>query len=90
MAEMKQVFEKTESKMKKSIGHLQEEYAAIRAGRANPAVLDKIMVNYYDTPTPINQLAAVSVSEARVLLIQPWDMSVLRALRRPSRPLTWA
>ena len=52
MAEMKQVFEKTESKMKKSIGHLQEEYAAIRAGRANPAVLDKIMVNYYDTPTP--------------------------------------
>ena len=74
MAEMKQVFEKTESKMKKSIGHLQEEYAAIRAGRANPAVLDKIMVNYYDTPTPINQLAAVSVSEARVLLIQPWDM----------------
>ena len=46
MAEMKQVFEKTESKMKKSIGHLQEEYAAIRAGRANPAVLDKIMVNH--------------------------------------------
>ena len=71
MAEMKQVFEKTESKMKKSIGHLQEEYAAIRAGRANPAVLDKIMVNYYDTPTPINQLAAVSVAEARVLVIQP-------------------
>ena len=82
MAEMKQVFEKTESKMKKSIGHLQEEYAAIRAGRANPAVLDKIMVNYYDTPTPINQLAAVSVSEARVLLIQPWDMSVLRGIEK--------
>ena len=82
MAEMKQVFEKTESKMKKSIGHLQEEYAAIRAGRANPAVLDKIMVNYYDTPTPINQLAAVSVSEARVLLIQPWDISVLRGIEK--------
>ena len=48
MAEMKDVFEKAESKMKKAVGHLQEEYAAIRAGRANPAVLDRIMVNYYD------------------------------------------
>lgn len=82
MAEMKEVFEKTESKMQKSIGHLEEEYAAVRAGRANPAVLDKIMVNYYDTPTPINQLAAVAVSEARVLTIQPWDMSVLRMIEK--------
>ena len=90
MAEMKDVFAKAESKMNKTIDHLMEEYAAIRAGRANPAVLDHIMVNYYDTPTPINQLAAVSVTEARVLTIQPWDMSVLRALRRPSRPPTWA
>ena len=65
MAEMKDVFAKAESKMNKSIDHLMEEYAAIRAGRANPAVLDHIMVNYYDTPTPINQLAAVSVSEAK-------------------------
>ena len=77
MAELKEVFEKTENKMKKSVGHLQEEYATIRAGRANPAVLDHTMLNYYDTPTPINQLAAVSVSEARVLLIQPWDILVL-------------
>ena len=82
MAELKEVFEKTENKMKKSVGHLQEEYATIRAGRANPAVLDHIMVNYYDTPTPINQLAAVSVSEARVLLIQPWDISVLRGIEK--------
>ena len=82
MAEMKDVFAKAESKMKKTIGHLEEEYAAIRAGRANPAVLDKIMVNYYDTPTPINQLAAVAVSEARVLTIQPWDASVLRGIEK--------
>lgn len=82
MAEMKEVFEKTEHKMGKTIDHLEEEYAAIRAGRANPAVLDKIMVNYYDTPTPINQLAAVAVSEARVLTIQPWDMSVLRMIEK--------
>lgn len=82
MAEMKEVFEKAEGKMGKSISHLEEEYAAVRAGRANPAVLDKIMVNYYDTPTPINQLAAVAVSEARVLTIQPWDASVLRAIEK--------
>ena len=62
MAEMKDVFAKAESKMKKSVDHLLEEYDSIRAGRANPAVLDHIMVNYYDTPTPINQLAAVAVS----------------------------
>ncbi len=82
MAEMKDVFEKAERKMGKTIDHLEEEYAAIRAGRANPAVLDKIMVNYYDTPTPINQLAAVAVTEARVLTIQPWDMSVLRGIEK--------
>ena len=82
MAEMKEVFEKAERKMGKSIEHLEEEYAAVRAGRANPAVLDKIMVDYYDTPTPINQLAAVAVSEARVLTIQPWDVSVLRGIEK--------
>lgn len=82
MAEMKEVFDKAERKMGKSIDHLEEEYAAVRAGRANPAVLDRIMVDYYDTPTPINQLAAVAVSEARVLTIQPWDASVLRGIEK--------
>ena len=82
MAEMKDVFAKAESKMGKTIDHLMEEFDTIRAGRANPAVLDHIMVNYYDTPTPINQLAAVAVSEARVLTIQPWDMSVLRGIEK--------
>lgn len=79
---MTQVLEKAESKMQKAIDHQEEEYAAIRAGRANPAVLDKIFVNYYDTPTPINQLAAVSVTEARMLTIQPWDASVLRLIEK--------
>lgn len=82
MPEMKDVFDKAEGKMKKAVSHLLEEYAAIRAGRANPAVLDRITVNYYDTPTPINQLAAVAVTEARVLTIQPWDTSVLRAIEK--------
>ena len=79
---MKEVFEAAETKMNKTVNALINEYAAIRAGRANPAVLDHIMVNYYDTPTPINQLAAVSVTEARVLTIQPWDMSVLRGIEK--------
>ncbi len=70
---MKTVLEHTEEKMKKTIHILQVEYSEIRAGRANPNVLDKITVDYYGAPTPINQLAAVSVSEARVLVIQPWD-----------------
>ncbi len=79
---MKQVLENAEVKMQKAIDHLEEEYAAIRAGRANPAVLDKIVVNYYDVPTAINQLAAVAVPEARMLTIQPWDASVLRLIEK--------
>lgn len=79
---MKEVLAKAESKMNKSISVLMEEYAAIRAGRANPAVLDKIMVDYYGAPTAINQLAAISVAEARVLTIQPWDASVCRAIEK--------
>ena len=82
MAEMKDVFATAERKMGKTIDHLEEEYAAIRAGRANPALLDKITVDYYGAPTPINQLAAVAVSEARVLTITPWDTSVLRGIER--------
>ena len=79
---MKEILEKAESKMNKSIAVLENDYGAIRAGRANPAVLDKISVDYYGTPTAINQLAAVSVSEARVLTIQPWDASVLRGIEK--------
>lgn len=79
---MKEVLAKAEHKMNKSLSVLMDDYAAIRAGRANPAVLDKIMVDYYGAPTAINQLAAVSVTEARVLTVQPWDASVCRAIER--------
>lgn len=79
---MKELLKKAESKMQKSIAALENEYAAIRAGRANPAVLNKIVVDYYGAPTPIQQMAAVSVAEARVLVIQPWDMSTLRSIEK--------
>lgn len=71
-----------EEKMNKSLAQLSNNYGAIRAGRANPAVLDKISVDYYGTPTPINQMAAISVSEARVLVIQPWDASTLKSIEK--------
>ena len=79
---MQEVLSKAESRMEKRINHLAGDLAAIRAGRANPAVLDKIMVDYYGTPTPINQLAAVSVTEARTLMIQPWDASVVHPIEK--------
>ncbi|MCM1226638.1 MAG: ribosome recycling factor [Clostridium sp.] len=79
---MKETMKKAESKMTKSVDRLKSEFASIRAGRANPAVLDKVMVDYYGTPTPINQMAAVSVSEARILVIQPWDISTLKAIEK--------
>lgn len=69
-------------KMTKSLNALANEYAAIRAGRANPAVLDKIHVDYYGTPTAIQQMAAISVSEARILVIQPWDKSTLKPIEK--------
>lgn len=71
-----------EEKMNGVLNHLNKELAAIRAGRANPAVLDKIMVDYYGSPTPINQLAAVAVAEARILTITPWDASVMRSIEK--------
>ncbi len=79
---MKTVFETAKTKMGKTINALVSEYGAIRAGRANPQILDKISVDYYGTPTPINQLASVAVAEARVLTIQPWDKSVLKAIEK--------
>ena len=68
--------------MDKSVNHLKNELAAIRAGRANPAVLDKLSVDYYGTPTKINAMAAVAVSEARVLVITPWDPSTIKAINK--------
>ena len=64
-------------KMDKSINYLKDELASIRAGRANPRLLDKISVDYYGTPTPISQLANIQVPEARQIVIQPWDAKIL-------------
>lgn len=71
-----------EEKMNNTIANLRSELASIRAGRANPSVLDKIMVEYYGVPTPINQMAAVTVAEARILNIQPWDATTLKAIEK--------
>ena len=68
--------------MDRRLEHMRREFSEIRAGRANPAVLDKVKVDYYGAPTPVNQLAAVSVTEARTLTIQPWDASVLRQIEK--------
>ena len=79
---MKTVYETAKTKMGKTVNALVSEYGAIRAGRANPQILDRVQVDYYGTPTPINQLASVSVAEARILTIQPWDKSVLKAIEK--------
>lgn len=79
---MKDVLNKAKEKMEKTLKVLDADFAAIRAGRANPAVLDRITVDYYGTQTPINQMAAISVQDARVLCIQPWDKSSLKAIEK--------
>ena len=79
---MNTVFATTKERMEKSINSLKYEYNSIRAGRANAAVLDRITVDYYGSPTPINQMAAISVPEARVLAIQPWYMSALSLIEK--------
>ena len=79
---MKTVYEFAKTKMGKTVSVLKGDYAAIRAGRANPQVLDKLTVDYYGTPTPINQLASVAATEARVLTVQPWDKSVLKSIEK--------
>lgn len=71
-----------EDRMSQAVKHLEGEYASIRAGRANPSVLDKVTVDYYGAPTPINQMAAIAVSEARILTIQPWDRSTLASISK--------
>ncbi|MGN0995073.1 MAG: ribosome recycling factor [Butyricicoccus sp.] len=79
---MKETLKAYEEKMTKTINVLVKDLAAIRAGRANPAVLDKLTIEYYGTPTPLNQVAAVSTPEPRTLQIQPWDASTLKAIEK--------
>lgn len=71
-----------EEKMGKSLENLKSEYAAIRAGRANPHLLDKIKVNYYGTPSSLQQVANVSVPEARMIQIQPWETSLIKEIEK--------
>ena len=79
---MQTQLKKAGESMDRRLEHMRTELSEIRAGRANPAVLDKVKVDYYGAPTPVNQLAAVSVTEARTLTIQPWDASVLRQIEK--------
>ena len=71
-----------EDKMEKSLDNLKEEYTTIRAGRANPHILDKVKVDYYGTPTPLQQVGNISVPKARMICIQPWDASLLKDIER--------
>ncbi len=79
---MDALFEKTKGRMEKCLDSLDRDYKAIRAGRANPGILDRITVDYYGSPTPLNQMAAISVPEPRMLMIQPWDASTLRDIEK--------
>ena len=79
---MQTTIKTAEEKMEKTLDVLIREFGSIRAGRANPSVLDKISVDYYGCATPVNQLAAVSVAEARVLQIQPYDASTLKLIEK--------
>ena len=79
---MKELLKNTEEKMNKTIGVLERDYKSIRAGRANASVLDRVTVDYYGCPTPIQQMAAVSVPEPRILMIQPWDATTLKDIEK--------
>ena len=79
---MKTVIKNADEKMGKTVNHLETQFSEVRAGRANPSVLDKVRIDYYGTPSPVNQVAAVSVTEARTLTIQPWDSSLLRTIEK--------
>lgn len=77
-----EVYRDTEEKMKKTCEHFRKDLAAMRAGRATPALLEKVIVDYYGTPTPVTQLATVTVPEPRLLVVQPWDKSQLGAIEK--------
>lgn len=78
----KESITKAEEQMKKSISFLKEDLASIRAGKANPKLVDKIQVSYYGTMTPLNQVANISVPEPRAIIIQPWDSSLIKEIEK--------
>ena len=79
---MQELIKNTEEKMNKTVAVLERDYKAVRAGRANASVLDRVMVDYYGAPTPVQQMAAVSVPEPRVLMISPWDATTLKSIEK--------
>ena len=80
--EVEMIFMEFEEELSKAVNHYEMELASVRAGRANPHILDKILVDYYGTPTPIQHMANVSVPEARQLLISPWDISNVKNISK--------
>lgn len=78
----KQMIKEAEEKMKKAIVNLKSEFTTIRTGRASSALLDKVFVDYYGTPTPVNQLASISIPEPKMIVIQPWDMKSIGAIEK--------
>ena len=78
----KDIVTNMEGKMHKSVDALKVDLASLRAGRATPALLDKIMVDYYGSPTPINQVASVTVPEPRMIVVQPWEKNMLKAIEK--------
>ena len=82
MADLQQVISEASSMMTKAISHLEAELSKIRAGKANPSMLDSIMVDYYGNPTPLNQVGNISVLDARTISIQPWEKNMLQAIER--------
>ena len=79
---IKDLLNDSEQRMEKAIENLRREFASLRAGRANPSLLDKVMVDYYGVPTPINQTANISCPDPRMILVQPWDKSLIPAIER--------
>ena len=79
---MNEMIQPFDTKMKKSYNNLLDEFGSIRAGRANPHVLDKIKVDYYGTPTPLQQVGNISVPEARIIQIQPWEKKLIREIEK--------
>jgi len=82
MATVAETLAETDSRMKKSVEALRRELNSIRTGRASPALVESVMVDYYGVPTPLNQLASLSVPEARVLMVQPWDKQALKEVEK--------
>lgn len=86
---MKELINETDARMQKTLASVQDDFAAVRAGRANAQVLDRISVEYYGTPTPLNQVATIASPDPRQLTIQPWDQSLLKAIEKATTPRIW-